>query len=384
VGHAVLESKGYLLRFAYAHTHTLRQQQQLQSVEFVFGVIVMANLYGRGQLCWLGAVLLHCGLLKTYVRGALMSNETSTTSAPASAHQAYDYAQVDVFAEQPLEGNALAIFTDARGLTTAEMQSIARETNLCETTFILPRAPEIERERGVQVRIFTVREELQFAGHPTLGTASWLHLNHPILRGSEEVILDLRVGPIPVNFAAQQDGLGVYGTMRQNDPSFGMIHEPAAIARALGLTVEDLDPALPAQTVSTGMAFCIVPLRSLEVAARLSIPQPLAQAYLATTDAKFFHCITRASAGSGADWHARMQFYNGEDPATGSASGCTSAYLVRHSLAASGQPIVLEQGIEMLRPSRIYVQAVSSDGRVSDVRVGGRTIPIASGRFFLP
>ena len=313
-----------------------------------------------------------------------MSNESSTTSAPASAHQAYDYAQVDVFAEQPLEGNALAIFTDARGLTTAEMQSIARETNLCETTFILPRAPEIERERGVQVRIFTVREELQFAGHPTLGTASWLHLNHPILRGSEEVILDLRVGPIPVNFAAQQDGLGVYGTMRQNDPSFGMIHEPAAIARALGLTVEDLDPALPAQTVSTGMAFCIVPLRSLEVAARLSIPQPLAQAYLATTDAKFFHCITRASAGSGADWHARMQFYNGEDPATGSASGCTSAYLVRHSLAASGQPIVLEQGIEMLRPSRIYVQAVSSDGRVSDVRVGGRTIPIASGRFFLP
>jgi len=167
--------------------------------------------------------------------------------------------------------------------------------------------------------------------------------------------------------------------MRQNDPSFGMIHEPAAIARALGLTVEDLDPALPAQTVSTGMAFCIVPLRSLEVAARLSIPQPLAQAYLATTDAKFFHCITRASAGSGADWHARMQFYNGEDPATGSASGCTSAYLVRHSLAASGQPIVLEQGIEMLRPSRIYVQAVSSGGRV-----GGRTIPIASGRFFLP
>jgi trans-2,3-dihydro-3-hydroxyanthranilate isomerase len=313
-----------------------------------------------------------------------MSNSASTTSASADAHQAYDFAQVDVFAEQPLAGNSLAIFTDARGLTTAEMQSLARETNLCETTFILPRDPEIERERGVHVRIFTVREELEFAGHPTLGTASWLHLNHPVFRGGGEITLELRVGRIPVSFSALQDGRGVYGTMRQNDPSFGEIHEPAAIAKALGLAVEDLDPDAPAHTVSTGMAFCIVPLRSLEVAARLAIPQPLAQAYLARSDAKFFHCITRASAASGADWHARMQFYGGEDPATGSASGCAIAYLVRHSLAVSGQPIVLEQGIEMLRPSRIYVQATAKGDYISDVRVGGRTIPIASGRFFLP
>ena len=313
-----------------------------------------------------------------------MSNADSTTSAPATAHQAYDFAQMDVFAEQPLEGNGLAIFTDARGLTTSEMQSLARETNLCETTFILPRAHEVERERGVHVRIFTVREELEFAGHPTLGTASWLYLNHTVFAGTGEITLDLRVGPIPVNFPAQQSGLGVYGTMRQNDPAFGTIHEPNAIAAALGLSLDDLDPALPVQTVSTGMAFCVVPLQSLEVAARLAIPQPLAQAYLARSDAKFFHCITRASTNSGADWHARMQFYNGEDPATGSASGCTIAYLVRHSLAASGQIIVLEQGVEMLRPSRIYVQAAIDGDRVCDVRVGGRTIPIATGRFFLP
>ena len=313
-----------------------------------------------------------------------MSTAVATTSAPATAHRAYDFAQLDVFAEQPLEGNGLAIFTDARGLTTAEMQSLARETNLSETTFILPRDEEVERERGVLVRIFTVREELQFAGHPTLGTASWLYLNHPVFSGAAEITLDLRVGRIPVSFPAQQGGLGVYGTMRQNDPTFGVIHEPASIAAALGLSPADLDPTLPAQTVSTGMPFCIVPLRSLEVAARLAIPQPLAQAYLARSDAKFFHCITRASTGSGADWHARMQFYNGEDPATGSASGCTIAYLVRHSLAASDQPIVLEQGIEMLRPSRICVQAALDGDRVCNARVSGRTIPIATGRFFLP
>jgi trans-2,3-dihydro-3-hydroxyanthranilate isomerase len=313
-----------------------------------------------------------------------MSNEQPATFVPPTPPPAYDYAIMDVFAEQPLAGNALAVFTDARGLTTGQMQSLARETNLCETTFILPRAAEIERERGVHVRIFTVREELPFAGHPTLGTASWLYLNHPIFRGAPAITLDLRVGPISVSFSAQHGGQGVYGTMRQNDPIFGQIHSPAAVATALGLTPADLDPALPIQTVSTGLAFCIVPLRSLEVAARLSIPQPLAQACLAATDAKFFHCITRASAASGADWHARMQFYNGEDPATGSASGCTIAYLVRHSLAASGQPIVLEQGIEMLRPSRIYVRATREGDQVSDVFVGGRTIPIASGRFFLP
>jgi trans-2,3-dihydro-3-hydroxyanthranilate isomerase len=313
-----------------------------------------------------------------------MSNAAPTTSAPELISQAYDYAIVDVFAEQPLAGNALAVFADARGLTTEQMQAIARETNLSETTFILPRAADVERECGVQVRIFTVREELDFAGHPTLGTASWLYLNHPIFRGAATITLDLRVGPIPVTFSAQQDGLGVYATMRQNDPIFGAIHSPAEIAAALGLSVDDLDPALPIQTVSTGMAFCIVPLRSLEVAARLAIPQPLAQAYLARADAKFFHCITRASAASGADWHARMQFYNGEDPATGSASGCTIAYLVRQSLAASGQPIVLEQGVEMLRPSRIYVSAARKDDHISEVSVGGRTIPIATGRFFLP
>ncbi len=313
-----------------------------------------------------------------------MSTAPSATYGLPDTYKGCDYARVDVFAERPLEGNSLAVFTDARGLSTAEMQSIAREMNLSETTFVLPREPEVERERGIQVRIFTVQEELQFAGHPTLGTASWLYLTHPVLRGTATIMLDLPVGPIPVSFASRQQGLGVYGTMRQNDPTFGEVHSPFAIAAALGLSASDLDPVLPVQTVSTGMAFCIVPLRSLEVAGRLAIPQALAQAYLEKSDAKFFYCTTRAAPESGADWHSRMQFYNGEDPATGSASGCAIAYLVRHSLVASNQPIVLEQGIEMLRPSRIYVQATFDGHRVSEVLVGGRTIPIANGRLFLP
>jgi trans-2,3-dihydro-3-hydroxyanthranilate isomerase len=297
---------------------------------------------------------------------------------------AYDYAVLDVFAEKPLEGNALAVFNDGRGLTTEDMQAIAKETNLSETTFILPRDEAKERERGVQVRIFTVREELEFAGHPTIGTASWLFLNHPVLAGQQTITLDLRVGPIPVTFSTDQRGPGVFGTMRQNDPTFGTVHDREAVARALGLRAEDLNPELPVETVSTGMAFCIVPLRSLEISARLAIPQDRAQEYLARTDAKFFYCVTRAHPESGAGWHNRMQFYNGEDPATGSASGCAIAYLVRHGAVASGAATTFEQGIEMLRPSRIHVRASAEGTKVGNVFVGGRTIPIATGRLFLP
>jgi trans-2,3-dihydro-3-hydroxyanthranilate isomerase len=119
----------------------------------------------------------------------------------------------------------------------------------------------------------------------------------------------------------------------------------------------------------------------------LSIPQAKAQPYLERSDAKFFYCIARAAEGSGADWHNRMQFYNGEDPATGSASGCAISYLVRHALAGSGQDVVFEQGIEINRPSKIHVRATLSTApsAVPDsVFVGGRTIPVATGRFFLP
>ena len=319
----------------------------------------------------------------------LCSFPVTLVAAPVTAHCAYDFAQVDVFAENPLEGNALAIFTDARGLSPEEMLALARETNLSETTFILPRSPEIERERGVEVRIFLTSGEVPFAGHPTLGTASWLYWNHPTLRGAEQITLDLGVGPIPVRFTPSEPcEQGVFGIMKQNDPVFGEVRNSRedrnALAAALNLSAEDLDPDLPAQVVSTGLICCIVPLRSLQVAQQLRISPQIARDYLDRIGAKFFYCITRAHASSGADWHARMQFDSGEDPATGSAAGATIAFLVRHGAVASGQSVVIEQGIEMLRPSRIHVSAAIEDGIVSKVFVGGRTIPVACGRFFLP
>jgi trans-2,3-dihydro-3-hydroxyanthranilate isomerase len=299
---------------------------------------------------------------------------------------AFEYVLVDVFAERPLEGNQLAIFTDARGLTAPEMQAIARETNLSETTFIFPREPEIERQRGVRVRIFTTAEELPFAGHPTLGTASWLYWNHPHLQGSETISLDLQVGTIPVRFSSADDAKpGIFGTMRQNDPVFGPAQNRDDVANILGLSTDDLDASAPIQTVTTGNPFCIVPLRSLEVAQRLSVPQTEAvHKYLQNNQAKFFYFITRADAHSGAHWHARMKFYNGEDPATGSAAGPAIAWLVKHGLAQSGEAVVIEQGVEMHRPSRLHVSAKLIGENITEVEVGGRTIPVAMGRLFLP
>jgi trans-2,3-dihydro-3-hydroxyanthranilate isomerase len=301
----------------------------------------------------------------------------------------FPYSILDVFAERPLEGNPLAVFHDARDLSDAEMQALARETNLAETTFILPADdPASEHTVGVRVRIFTTAEELPFAGHPTLGTASWLYFHYPTLRGAESITLRLNVGPITVRFQSrEQDELGVRGIMRQNTPVFGAEHDRTAVAHALGLNTEDLSPDYAPQTVSTGMPFCVVPLRSLEIARRLQISQRDAQAWLSASDAKFFYCIAPAEqhqTPQGPHWHARMQFYGGEDPATGSASGCCISWLVKSGLASSGALTVIEQGVEIHRPSRIEARATQFENGIDEVMVGGRTIPVADGSFFLP
>jgi trans-2,3-dihydro-3-hydroxyanthranilate isomerase len=292
------------------------------------------------------------------------------------------YSILDVFAERMLEGNALAVFHDGRGLSDAEMQALARETNLSETTFVVPGEDAEERAHGVRVRIFTAEEELPFAGHPTLGTATWLRLNHAALRGADVITLRLNVGPIAVRFEEVDESTpGVLATMQQNDPVFGMEHDAAEVAGIIGMTREDLMEKHAPQTVSTGNAFCIVALRSVEVLEKLSIPQREATAWLRTKGARWFYCIAPDGRGG---WRARMQWLAGEDPATGSAAGPCIAWLVKEGLAVPGEPVVIEQGVEMLRPSRITTQAIKDGERVHGVQVSGRTIPVAEGRFFLP
>jgi trans-2,3-dihydro-3-hydroxyanthranilate isomerase len=288
------------------------------------------------------------------------------------------FVQLDVFSTRRLEGNALAVFPDARGLSSEEMQSLAREMNLSETTFVLPRDAAIERDRGVRVRIFTIEEELPFAGHPTLGTALVLRGD----RGAPEIALDLDVGRVPVRFEDRPDE-PPFGEMTQVDPHLGPIHDSAAAARAAGLDERDLDPSLPVQTISTGIAFTLVPLRTLEVARRLR-PEPARSAeYLARAGGKFFYFVTRQTVDPTARLHARMLFYGGEDPATGSAAGCTAAWMVAHGVAAPGERVAIEQGLEMKRPSRLFVRASREGTRVHDVRVGGHAVEVLRGEVTL-
>jgi len=290
--------------------------------------------------------------------------------------------QMDVFAARPLEGNPLAVFTDARGLTDAEMQSLAKEMNLSETTFILPRDPATERERGVRVRIFTVNEELPFAGHPTLGTATVLRLAQGPQDGRDEVRLDLNVGIIPVQFTADAAGL-LFGEMRQRDPDFGRKHSAEDVARASGLALEDIATDVPIQTVSTGLPFTIVPVRSLRALQNINFAWSHAAEYLERSEGRFFYFLSRETVASDAKVHARMIFYNGEDPATGSAAGCAASWMTMYGVAREEESCIIEQGLEMKRPSRIHVRASRQDGRVTNVRVGGNAVEVLRGEVTL-
>jgi trans-2,3-dihydro-3-hydroxyanthranilate isomerase len=300
--------------------------------------------------------------------GLLMSNRKRT----------FAMAQWDVFSAKRLEGNSLAVFFDGRGLTDSEMQSITKEMNLSETAFILPRDAPTERERGVRVRIFTVQEELPFAGHPTLGTAFALRGQS----GAQEVALDLNVGKVFVRFE-DNSGDPAFGEMTQVDPTFGIVHDRETVARATGLLPQDFDDAVPIQTVSTGLPFTIAPIRSVAVMQNLKVDLNRAAEYLAKVNGKFFYFVTRETVNPGARLHARMLFYNGEDPATGSAAGCAAAWMVAHGVAKSDERVLIEQGVEMERPGRIFVRASHVDNRIVNVRVGGNAVEIMRGELFL-
>jgi trans-2,3-dihydro-3-hydroxyanthranilate isomerase len=292
-----------------------------------------------------------------------------------------EYYVVDVFTSEALKGNPLAVVMDTAGLATERMQAIAREFNLSETTFVQRGALETERREGVRVRIFTTQEELNFAGHPTLGTASVLGLIAPKSMDGDTIRLKLNVGTVPVRLEEK----GLNGEMTQKDPEFGAELDPAEVARLAGLKADDLDPALPPQVVSTGTAFAIVALRSVEALGRLKVNHEETTPWLRERGARWFYVLAPAGEKSaGVDFRARMQFYNGEDPATGSAAGCAISHLVARGAFEPGKTIRLLQGVEMGRPSLILLSARQVDGRVSDVRVGGSTVLVAKGELFQP
>jgi trans-2,3-dihydro-3-hydroxyanthranilate isomerase len=294
----------------------------------------------------------------------------------------YEFVQLDVFTKMPLTGNPLAIFTDARGLTDAQMQALAREMNLSETTFILPREPQIEAKEGKRVRIFTVEEELPFAGHPTLGTA--LYLYNTAASRADEIVLDLNVGKIGVRFSAHPNNKSdrvagdLFGEMRQRDPEFGITLSRDDVADVLRGGAEQIASEGPSQIVSTGLPFAIVPIRDAEALKNLKPDLVKASALLDGTGACFCYFISPERERR-REVRARMFFYGGEDPATGSAAGCAVSWMVRHGLAKSDEEILIRQGIEARRPSEIFVSATREGEKITNVRVGGYAVEVLRG-----
>jgi trans-2,3-dihydro-3-hydroxyanthranilate isomerase len=261
---------------------------------------------------------------------------------------------VDVFAESRYEGNQLAVVQGAGALDSQTMQAVAREMNFSETTFVLEQANERAR-----MRIFTPGEELPFAGHPTLGTA-WV-----LGRDRNAFTLDMPIGAVRVTF---RDGVAWMV------PPAGELGEPLApeqAARLIGLDVTELDPGIPPRIVRCGPTFPIVAVRSMGALRRIRVEQAV-QAELGIPGFPFVVC--RGGYRPDAAFAARMLFFDGlsmrEDPATGSANAAFAHYL-RH-LGERGQ-LVVEQGFEIRRPSRIYLQVAET------VAVGGRVQPVAEG-----
>ena len=305
-------------------------------------------------------------------------------------NRAYEFVQLDVFTQRPLEGNPLAVFPDARGLSDAEMQAVAREMNLSETTFVLPRDAAVEAREGKKVRIFTVEAELPFAGHPTLGTSLYLYASEPDQTKPAEITLDLKAGKIPVRFTANPENAGpgrvdgqVFGEMRQRDPEFGTPLSREDVARVVGIAVDEISPEWPIQPVSTGLTFTIVPFRNRQTLSDLKFSYTQAAEFLRDSGANFFYFLCPERRDGRLNARARMFFYGGEDPATGSAAGCAASWMVQHGVAKNDEKVVIRQGNECRRPSEMHVCAKREAGRVIDVRVGGYAVEILRGTVVL-
>lgn len=305
----------------------------------------------------------------------------------------YNFLQLDVFTDRAFSGNPLAVFPEAEGISDEEMQQIALEMNLSETVFVLPPRDEKTLKR---LRIFTPVRELPFAGHPVVGTWNALArlgvVNEPEGgNGWVRIYHEVGIGVLPVDIVFK-DGAPLRVVMTQGKFSAGeAVTDPQhleEITRGLGLSVEDLDETLPVQAISTGIAVLAVPLRSLEALKRCRInASVLSEAHNRAGGDSCYAFTRETIEGGRSQAHARLfapDFNIPEDPATGSAGGSLSGYLVHHGALDIKEEdgayhFVIEQGDFMRRPSRIHAEVKGTRGHVEQVRVGGTSVVVARG-----
>ena len=296
----------------------------------------------------------------------------------------YRYLHYDVFTDAPFEGNQLAVFPEPAGLSTGEMQTITREMNFSECTFIFPpEAPGTD----VRMRIFTPGEELPMAGHPTIGSTFALAHEGVIAPGQKDFTFGLGVGPTPVSLAWKGQALD-FAWMTQLRPTFGQeIADRASVARALGVAATDLAGS-PVQVVSCGVPFLYAALASRAAVDAVSMDRNAFAACCAAAgfrELPFFFFTTDGGGSNGDEAaYSRMLapgFGITEDPATGAASGPLGCYVFKHRLLPRERlaHIVSLQGAKMLRPSRIHIAIEAAGEEITRVRVGGRSVMVGDG-----
>jgi trans-2,3-dihydro-3-hydroxyanthranilate isomerase len=306
----------------------------------------------------------------------------------------YQFFQLDVFTDRAFCGNPLAVFPEGSGLSDGEMQQIAREMNLSETVFVLPSDKALRR-----LRIFTPTKELPMAGHPVVGTWNLLAqlgiIENAPENGLIEIEHELGVGVLPVEIEFS-GGKPLTVTMTQSKFTPGKIAEGVKlrtmIAESLNLTGADLIENAPVQICSTGINILIVPVRSLEVLKRSRPNASKMDELPPEFNGEFYLFAQETLDGGDSIAHARMyapEFGITEDPATGSAAGSLSGYLIHHGLLqadASSENLhrfTIEQGDFMERPSRIRVEVRGTKGNIEKVRVGGASVVVAKGEIFV-
>lgn len=305
----------------------------------------------------------------------------------------YKFYTADVFTDRIFGGNQLAVFPDARGLSDKQMLNIAREFNLSETTFILPAEPG----KGRRLRIFTPGRELDFAGHPTVGSAYVLASTGALstLDDRTEIVFEEGVGPVPVQIRSENGKPYFTQLTAAQLPQLGPPPPPTEhIAAALSLSVEDvLDNEDDSPTaMSCGLPFLYVPLASIDAVRRARLNWEWWEQWLASYWAPHIYLFSYETEREESSVHARMfgaSLGIDEDPATGAAATALAGYLTRRPGASSAPGTdgtlrwTVEQGFEMGRPSIIHVEADVSEGSVTEIRVGGTSVMVSEGEMYL-
>ena len=295
----------------------------------------------------------------------------------------YRYLHLDVFTDRRFEGNQLAVFPEPQGLTTEQMQCIAKEMAFSESTFIFP----AERGGDVRMRIFTPGSELPMAGHPTIGSTFALALEGTIQRGREQFVFELGVGPTPVSLEWDEKGLS-FAWMTQPLPTFGpVVSDRDAFAAAIGLSARELLQGLPIQRVSCGVPFLFVPLATRAAVDAVEIDRKALARSTGIADLTdlpvFFFTPERAGTGTETVYSRMLApgFGIAEDPATGAASGPLGSYLLHHKLVTrdAARTMLSLQGAAMGRPSRVHISIDSDEDRITRVRVGGVSVLVGRG-----